>query len=288
MNTLILGSGFGLYGYLPAVEVVSKKIFLEYKYKNKLQNLKISKKIFNKIYWYKNESNIIDKINIAVIAYPPILQSKKIKQLLKNKKLVRYLFLEKPIDKNPAAARKLIKFLIKNKVKFSFGFIFKYLAWSKLINKKKNLKNIKIIWNIKKKNASNSWKYKSKFGGGLIRYYGIHFLKLFSENNFHKILINDLKKNHWTLQIQNSKKTVITLIIKYSNKDKFLIKTQNKNLISAPTPIIENIVSKKIDPRVKILKRYINQKIRQNGDNYTESLKFVNFWSKIESSFKVI
>lgn len=288
MNTLILGSGFGLYGYLPAIEVVSKKIFLEYKYKNKLQNLKISKKIFNKIYWYKNESNIIDKINIAVIAYPPILQSKKIKQLFKNKKLVRYLFLEKPIDKNPIAARKLIKFLIKNKVKFSFGFIFKYLAWSKLINKKKNLKNIKIIWNIKKKNASNSWKYKSKFGGGLIRYYGIHFLKLFSENNFHKILINDLKKNHWTLQIQNSKKTVITLIIKYSNKDKFLIKTQNKNLISAPTPIIENIVSKKIDPRVKILKRYINQKIRQNGDNYTESLKFVNFWSKIESSFKVV
>lgn len=288
MNTLILGSGFGLYGYLPAVEVVSKKIFLEYKYKNKLQNLKISKKIFNKIYWYKNESNIIDKINIVVIAYPPILQSKKIKQLFKNKKLVRYLFLEKPIDKNPIAARKLIKFLIKNKVKFSFGFIFKYLAWSKLINKKKNLKNIKIIWNIKKKNASNSWKYKSKFGGGLIRYYGIHFLKLFSENNFHKILINDLKKNHWTLQIQNSKKTVITLIIKYSNKDKFLIKTQNKNLISAPTPIIENIVSKKIDPRVKILKRYINQKIRQNGDNYTESLKFVNFWSKIESSFKVV
>ena len=206
MNTLILGSGFGLYGYLPAVEVVSKKIFLEYKYKNKLQNLKISKKIFNKIYWYKNESNIIDKINIVVIAYPPILQSKKIKQLFKNKKLVRYLFLEKPIDKNPIAARKLIKFLIKNKVKFSFGFIFKYLAWSKLINKKKNLKNIKIIWNIKKKNASNSWKYKSKFGGGLIRYYGIHFLKLFSENNFHKILINDLKKNHWTLQIQNSKK----------------------------------------------------------------------------------
>lgn len=288
MNTLILGSGFGLYGYLPAVEVVSKKIFLEYKYKNKLQNLKISKKIFNKIYWYKNESNIIDKINVAVIAYPPIFQSKKIKQLLKNKKLVKYLFLEKPIDKNPSAARKLIKFLIKNKVKFSFGFIFKYLAWSKLINKKKNLKNIKIIWNIKKKNASNSWKYKSKFGGGLIRYYGIHFLKLFSENNYHKILINDLKKNHWTLQIQNSKKTVITLIIKYSNKDKFLIKTQNKNLISAPTPIIENIVSKKIDPRVKILKRYINQKIRQNGDNYTESLKFVNFWSKIESSFKVV
>ena len=288
MNTLILGSGFGLYGYLPAVEVVSKKIFLEYKYKNKFKNLKIFKKIFNKIYWYKNESNIIDKINVAVIAYPPILQSKKIKQLLKNKKLVRYLFLEKPIDKNPAAARKLIKFLIKNKVKFSFGFIFKYLAWSKLINKKKNLKNIKIIWNIKKKNGSNSWKYKSKFGGGLIRYYGIHFLKLFSENNFHKILINDLKKNHWTLQIQNSKKTVITLIIKYSNKDKFLIKNENKNLISAPTPIIENIVSKKIDPRVKILKRYINQKIRQNGDNYTESLKFVNFWSKIESSFKVV
>ena len=34
MKTLILGSGFGLYGYLPAAYKISNKIFLQKKYKN--------------------------------------------------------------------------------------------------------------------------------------------------------------------------------------------------------------------------------------------------------------
>ena len=32
MNTLIIGSGFGLYGYLPAIFHVSKKIYLKQQY----------------------------------------------------------------------------------------------------------------------------------------------------------------------------------------------------------------------------------------------------------------
>ena len=45
MNTLILGSGFGLYGYLPSVVFYSKKIFLDKKYKNEFQRRNILKKL---------------------------------------------------------------------------------------------------------------------------------------------------------------------------------------------------------------------------------------------------
>ncbi len=33
MNFLVIGSGFGLYGYLPAISIYSKKIYLNEKYK---------------------------------------------------------------------------------------------------------------------------------------------------------------------------------------------------------------------------------------------------------------
>ena len=48
MNVLILGSGFGLYGYLPAVYSFSKRIYLNEKYekifKNKKELSKFKKK----------------------------------------------------------------------------------------------------------------------------------------------------------------------------------------------------------------------------------------------------
>ena len=37
MNTLILGSGFGLYGYLPSIYKKSKNIFLNIKYQKKIK-----------------------------------------------------------------------------------------------------------------------------------------------------------------------------------------------------------------------------------------------------------
>ena len=36
MNTIIFGSGFGLYGYLPTIAYFSQKIFVINKYKNKI------------------------------------------------------------------------------------------------------------------------------------------------------------------------------------------------------------------------------------------------------------
>ena len=40
MNTIIFGSGFGLYGYLPTIAYFSQKIFLNKKYKKKIKNKK--------------------------------------------------------------------------------------------------------------------------------------------------------------------------------------------------------------------------------------------------------
>ena len=59
MKTLILGSGFGLYGYLPAAYKISNKIFLQKKYKNFFYSRSELKNFNNKIIWYDNLKAII-------------------------------------------------------------------------------------------------------------------------------------------------------------------------------------------------------------------------------------
>ena len=70
----------------------------------------------------------------------------------------------------------------KKKINYSIGFLFEYVNWYKLIKKNlqsKGKNDISIEWNIKNNiNSLRSWKYDYKQGGGLLRYYGIHFIKL--------------------------------------------------------------------------------------------------------------
>ena len=79
MNCLILGSGFGLYGYLPAINKISKKIFIPEKYKDFFFSRNDLKKYKNKIVWFKNINKILNKIQILIIAKRPSDQGKIIK-----------------------------------------------------------------------------------------------------------------------------------------------------------------------------------------------------------------
>ena len=284
MNTLILGSGFGLYGYLPSVVFCSKKVFLDKKYKNKFQKRNILKKFNKKIFWYETLEKVLKDVDYLVIAKNPSSQFILLKKILKFKKKFNHVFLEKPIHINPKKSLNVIHFLKKNNIKFSVGFIFEYLNWFIYLKKKKNLE---IIWSIKKKNILDSWKYDKNRGGGLIRFYGVHFLKLFCDLNFNKIEKNILLKNRWYLTVSDKKKNKIFLNIKYENKDKFIIKNENRIYLSKINPFGKMITKNKNDPRVLVLKKYIYAKIKKNYNNTAEYGTFIKFWEKVEKNINL-
>jgi len=179
MNTLIIRSGFGSYGYLPAVHDLSESIYLDLRYKNKIENRIELKKYLKKVVWYKEIKKVLKKIDYLIIAQNPKNQDLILRRLIGIYK-PRYVFLEKPISNNPSNSIKLIKFLEKKRIQFSVGFLFKYLKWCKYLEKKKSVKqHFKIIWNIKINNKNNSWKYLHSAGGGLMRFYSIHFIRIF-------------------------------------------------------------------------------------------------------------
>jgi len=83
MNTLILGSGFGLYGYLPAMYKISKNIFLNIKYQKKIQNRAELKKFLKKITWYNEKKLTLKKIDYLIIAQNPQKQDLNLRKYVK-------------------------------------------------------------------------------------------------------------------------------------------------------------------------------------------------------------
>ena len=284
MNSLICGSGFGLYGYLPAIYPFSSKIYLNKKYKTFFNSRRELAKFKSKVVWYDNVNKITHKINYLIIAKRPKDQLKIIKFFLKKKKKIKHYFLEKPISTNPKKASELLDFFYKKKVNYSVGFLFKYTIWFKLIkNELPRIKKSKILikWNIPEKNKSSKlWKYSLNEGGGLIRYYGIHFIKLFSDFNFDKIKKNIIKKNSWEITIHDRRDNVIKLILKYSTKANFSYKINETKVNKIDTPFSNKIDYKSIDPRCFFLKKYIRQNL--STKRVDDMKKFLNLWDIIE------
>ena len=115
---LVLGSGFGLYGYLPALIKLKKKVYLPLKYKNFLLKRKDLKK-------YLLSVNFIKDVNLSMFDF--IIFARRPKDqynFVKNLQHSTFLFLEKPLSETPLKAEKLINIIKKKKIKFAVAYIF--------------------------------------------------------------------------------------------------------------------------------------------------------------------
>ena len=281
MNTLIIGSGFGSYGYLPAIYNLSERIYLDSKYKKKILNRIELRKCLNKIFWYQDIRPIIRRIDYLIVAQKPEDQDSIVRKLIKIHK-PRYIFLEKPISNNPSNSTKLINFLEKNKIKFSVGFLFKYLKWYKFIERKKSTEErFKISWHIKINKKNNSWKYLHEAGGGLTRFYAIHFIRIFYDLKFLKIHKIQKRKNYLYINLLDDMKNQIEFEVKFAKNNLFIVKHNNKKCFMSYNPFLKPI-QKKNDPRVYVLNKYLNDIIKNFKLNYLYEKKFIKFWDKIE------
>ena len=283
MKSIIFGSGYGMYVYLPAIYRISKDIFLKKGYEIVLNKRKNISKFKDKIIWYKNSLKKISKIDYVIIAKRPKDQENIIKKLEFNKLKIKKLFLEKPIANNPVNSLKLLSYLKRKRINFSIGFLFKFLSWYKFL--KKNTKqngNYNILWEIKINKKNNSWKYNFKDGGGLLRFYGIHFIRFLFDNKFLFIKKKIIKQNFLSLISKDKKNNLIQIIIKFSNKNKFIVKNDKKVIYEASNPFLQKIKKYK-DPRVKIVSIYIKEALKDYKTNYKYEKEFILFWKKIEN-----
>jgi len=190
----IIGSGFGLYGYLPALCQCSHDIVLPRRYIPRFKDRKELAIYTNKIRWVLNEEAILAESEGLVLALPPILQSEYLFESISRSNIL-YMLLEKPLAPTPNTSIDQLCNLIKAKRKFRINYSFRYADWA--YKMKIALKNTQasdtllIEWRFLAHHYRfdlNNWKRFNSDGGSVLRFYGIHIISLLSEIGYDSVV----------------------------------------------------------------------------------------------------
>ena len=262
MKIGILGSGFGIYGYLPAIcKNLCSPILLE-KNRSKIDLRPELIKYKNRITYEKCEKTLIEKSDSLVVATTPKYQFELLKSF--DLKSINHLYLEKPIAPTLESYSELIQFLASNKKSFSVAYLFIYTSWfSEVRNLLQCSQNNNLTFNWSVKKIQSTWKNSVESGGGLLHFYGIHFLALLFylgiPNSNIKIIDNHENVYVKAIDLNNNE---IHILINYAENSFFEIKhidiLSDKVIAKNQTPFGPQNKLGIEDTRVDLIADYLN------------------------------
>jgi predicted dehydrogenase len=189
----ILGSGFGLYGYLPALIGCGERVVLSSRYRERFQSRKELARFADNIGWAEDEDAALASASGIVVALRPGDQAAWIPRCLSQPQLAR-LMLEKPLAPTPAEAVRLQKLLAASGRSFRIGYTFCGTPWATAIhefadNNPHGL--LSISWQFMAHHYRHdllSWKRLLAEGGGAIRFYGIQLIAVLAEFGYREVV----------------------------------------------------------------------------------------------------
>jgi hypothetical protein len=185
--TGILGSGFGLYGYLPAVASAGdEKVILLAKAKTAFDQRPELKQYEDRIEWVRDLNELMRKSTRLIFAVPSSVQSAYIKEFLPIYRF-KQVVLEKPIAPTPADAVEVLELAAEANTGVRIGYSFLHTTWAatalEQVRNAAPKEVIKLTWRFQahhyKDNLQN-WKRYNNSGGGVIRFFGIQLMALIS------------------------------------------------------------------------------------------------------------
>jgi len=230
--TGIIGSGFGLYGYLPTVLMGQEKVRLLYSSKIKFDTRPELSQYRNRIVWTKDIKEMLTQADTIIISVPPEHQLFLLEEII-NSPAVKNIIIEKPIAPAPQDSINILERLFKASKNFRIGYIFLETEWFKELKnsiKKTSNPQLFITWKFKahhhKNNDNLIWKAQHIKGGGVIRFFAIHFFALLAELLYLSVgntQINMLQEDIITLlsHIRNKEQNEATLFIDSNSEEVF-------------------------------------------------------------------
>lgn len=209
MNIGVIGGGFGLYGYVPALlQVPGIRVVLPMRYRTPFIERSDISSLIDSIHWVLDDEAALAECEGVVIAVPPIQQYEWVHRCLSLKQ-ISHLFLEKPVAATPQLAEALLDAMKLAGKKFRIGYNFRFTEWGMQLLA--NAHGAQIIqWEFRAHHFSNNietWKRNHESGGGAMRFYGIHLIALLSELGYTEVSVSKLsgrQTNHsecWDAEI---------------------------------------------------------------------------------------
>ena len=191
MNVAILGAGFGLYGYLPALSELPCRVRLPERYRAVVQGRTELSGLASAIDWVADDKEAVNLADAVIVARRPEDQVGLIEELLAKPRIMR-LLLEKPVAPDPDAAARLQGGLEASGKIVRIGYTLGLTGWGQdLCARAAALDDeIGIRWAFRAHHYATdrlNWKRSHAQGGGALRFYGIQWVSLLASLGFDRV-----------------------------------------------------------------------------------------------------
>jgi hypothetical protein len=181
----ILGSGFGIYGYLPALMELGLEVVLPLRYQSVLAARPELAQYVQKVVWSVDEEQALARSSAAVVALRPADQAAWIPRLVRMPNL-QQLILEKPVAPDPQLAASLLAMVEDAGKRYRIGYTFRFTPWARQLQMAlaQSVEDASMDWNFLAhhyRTGAANWKRLNPAGGGALRFYGIHAVALLAE-----------------------------------------------------------------------------------------------------------
>lgn len=180
----IIGSGFGLYGYIPAIAgaldctvILPETARMKFAARPELARFEPS------ILWAPSIDSALQQANVAVIAVPPQKQAAIVFECLRHTG-IGAIVLEKPVAATPVRAREVLDLIIEAGRRCRVGYTLLQTDFTKALLAADFFSvdiPLTIQWSFMAHHFANdvdTWKSSHVQGGGALRFFGIHLVAL--------------------------------------------------------------------------------------------------------------
>lgn len=299
---LILGGGFGLYGYLPAlVQGCGETVLLPQRYRKKLIERDDIRAMQDVVLWTDSEQLDLDKADAVVISKRPQDQVDWIEQCLRRKSLVD-LILEKPLAPSPELAIALMDRLEQAGKNFRISYLFRLTDWGRALidklAKPTEFKELVIDWQFHSHHYAHglsNWKRFISQGGGALRFYGIHLIALLAELGYSSAIESSLtgasidEAQSWHATLSGQGLPTCRLSVQSNNiANRFavrLINSEISTLIDLKEPFSSTLVNpdlSRFDSRFALLTQVCQSLKEDQAHYYPWYRRTLDLWARIE------
>jgi predicted dehydrogenase len=195
----ILGAGFGLYGYLPAMLLCGEHVVLPLRYRSRLEARDDVQGLAEEVEWCTDERHALRLSNTVVLAQRPADQVQRVAECLLSPRISK-LLLEKPLAPDPESAAQTMRKLAGSGKRFRIGYAFRYTEWGRALlawyQAAEPTASVRIEWKFQAHHYVsnvNTWKRRISMGGGALRFYGIHLIALLAELGYDAVMTSRIE-----------------------------------------------------------------------------------------------
>ncbi len=194
----VVGSGFGLYGYLPALVESGERVVLPRAYEAKVRGRPELQRCLAGIEWADDADAALAQARAVVIATSPQRQVQVTSACAASARIER-LVLEKPLAPTPALASRAMAELDGANKRYRVGYTLLHARWHERLEWPRATDRSGIVdidWTFMAHHFAHglhNWKRLHEEGGGVLRFFGVHLVALLARHGYGAVRASSLE-----------------------------------------------------------------------------------------------